>query len=295
MARAGALGDLLLLRPTLWALRAARHDATLLAPAAPARSLCGEVAALLDWDQPDLVSLHAGSGPLPEPLHDFHAGLLFSRSQALAARLGTVIPRVVVRDPRPGAGHAAAWYAGALEEIGVTPQDGVPPLVVSPEQRRAAQELTAQLPGGFLALHPGSGSPSKNWPAERFAALAEILAPGTRFLVVHGPSDDAAVSRVLALAPRGLAVRDLPLSVLGAVLARAGLFVGNDSGVSHLAAASAAPALVLFGPTDPALWAPVGARVLRAPGNDLAGLSVAEVAAAAYVFGARTSSRLISR
>jgi ADP-heptose:LPS heptosyltransferase len=202
---------------------------------------------------------------------------------------------VVVRDPQPraGCGHAADWYAGALDEIGVPRPGHVDALLPSAEERAAAEEVTRRLPPGFLALHPGSGARSKNWPAERFAGLADALAPGQRVAVVHGPADDAAVSRLTTLLPRARVLAALPLPVLGAVLSRAGLFVGNDSGVSHLAAAYGAPTFALFGPTDPDVWAPPGARVLRAPGHDLARLGVAEVAA--YVSGARTSSRLMSR
>ncbi len=80
------------------------------------------------------------------------------------------------------------------------------------------------------------------------------------------------------------------MRTLGAALSRAGLFLGNDSGASHLAAASGAPTLALFGPTDPALWAPVGPSVatLRAPRGVLADLTVDEVERAAL--GLRATS-----
>jgi heptosyltransferase-3 len=76
--------------------------------------------------------------------------------------------------------------------------------------------------------------------------------------------------------------RELPVRVLGAVLARAGLYVGNDSGVSHLAGAYGAPTIALFGPTDPALWSPVGPRVsvLRSPTETMAALVLEDVIAA---------------
>ena len=69
---------------------------------------------------------------------------------------------------------------------------------------------------------------------------------------------------------------NLPLRTLGAVLSRAGLFLGNDSGISHLAAAGGTRTLALFGPTDPAQWAPVGRAVLtlRPASADLADLQV---------------------
>ena len=72
---------------------------------------------------------------------------------------------------------------------------------------------------------------------------------------------------------------DLPLPELAAILARADLFLGHDSGVSHIAAAAGARALLLFGPSDPDIWAPPSkkVRVLRAPGEDLSRLGVEAV------------------
>jgi heptosyltransferase-2 len=142
-------------------------------------------------------------------------------------------------------------------------------LAFTEEERSEADARSAGLPRGFLAVHPGSGSPSKNWPLMRFLDAARRLSGASPWLLVAGPAEEALV------APRGsILAREWPLRVLAAVLARAGLFLGNDAGVSHLAAAAGAPTLALFGPTDPALWAPVGPRVLtlRAPSASLADL-----------------------
>ena len=81
--------------------------------------------------------------------------------------------------------------------------------------------------------------------------------------------------------------------MLGAALARAGLYVGNDSGASHLAAAAGAPTLALFGPSDPAVWAPVGpsVRTMRAPGFALDALRVADVVRTARRFTTAASGR----
>ncbi len=174
-----------------------------------------------------------------------------------------------------------------------------PDLSFSPGERAAATPFLSLLPPCFLALHPGSGSPAKSWPADRFAALAARLAGGARILVVLGPAEE---DQRWDRDPGVVVARDLPLRTLGALLSRAGLFVGNDSGVSHLAAAAGAPTLALFGPTDPALWAPVGhsVRWLRAPDHSLAALTLDEVAREAaalrdHVNGERTSTRLIRR
>ena len=72
---------------------------------------------------------------------------------------------------------------------------------------------------------------------------------------------------------------DVPLPELAAIFQLARLFLGHDSGISHIAAAAGAPALLLFGPTDPDIWAPLSPRVriVRAPGNDLTQLAVERV------------------
>jgi heptosyltransferase-2 len=155
-----------------------------------------------------------------------------------------------------------------------------PPLRATHPERAQADVWAERLPPRFLAVHPGSGSPAKNWPASRFAEAVRALSPGRGWLLVSGPAD-ADAAGALAGEPGGVHARELPPRLLGALLSRAGLFLGNDSGVTHLAAAFGAPTLALFGPTDPAQWAPAGATVLRAPGGSMAGLDVAAVVAAA--------------
>ena len=141
-------------------------------------------------------------------------------------------------------------------------------------------------------LHPGSGSASKNWAPERFAGLGQRLGEqlGAAPLVVGGPADGAALEAFDRVAgysfPRLI---ERPLIELAALLAGCDLYVGNDSGISHLAGLCGAPSLVLFGPTDPRLWRPLGPRVdvLRA---DLAQLPVERVADVARAILARGQS-----
>lgn len=126
-----------------------------------------------------------------------------------------------------------------------------------------------------VALHPGSGSSRKNWPADRWRALAHWLQAERQcdVRVITGEAEPADL-----LAGLGIHLRQRPLAEVADELARCRLFIGHDSGISHLAAAAGAPCLLLFGPTDPAMWAPPapGVRVLQR-GADLADLSLAEV------------------
>jgi heptosyltransferase-2 len=176
--------------------------------------------------------------------------------------------------------HAARQLAQPLESLALYLEQSAPVLFPSEADRQfAAGFLARAFPGAagpLIALHPGSGGERKNWPAARWAALGDALfslAPDSRVLLVGGEADDAPLAHLRA-AWRDRAIHtalDLPLPELAAILQRARLFLGHDSGISHIAAAAGAPCLLLFGPTDPDIWAPLSGavRIVRAPGDDL--------------------------
>ncbi|MGE5125083.1 MAG: glycosyltransferase family 9 protein [Betaproteobacteria bacterium] len=298
LVRAGALGDVLLLRRSIAALRFAGHRVELLAPAAGA-ALVGAGASEVDrvwpWDGAEVTRVLSGDGtpgPFADALRSADAVVAYTRSRSLTDALRSRARLLLVHDPAPPARgpHASQWFAQALTTLGVPEGPEPPELRFSGEEQAWAETLLRRLPPRFLAFHPGSGSDTKNWPADRFLALAErlhddpALGPHPSLLVL-GPAEADGVSPAAPATgtslpeedmPSLVVARELPLRVLGAVLSRAGFYVGNDSGVSHLAAAAGAPALALFGPTDPALWAPVGrhVRCLRAPRARMAQLTV---------------------
>jgi len=180
-------------------------------------------------------------------------------------------PRVPESFARP----AAHYFAGILEPLGLKLEDNVASeLFPSPEDIAAAHAFVTGLPSGtrLVAIHPGSGSETKNWPVEAWAELGRRLV-GSRsdiaLLLVEGEAD-AEQARVLMEAWKGLPhlrARWLPLPVLTALLRETSLFLGHDSGITHLAAASRRdlPVIALFGPTDPAVWAPPrkGVHILK--------------------------------
>jgi heptosyltransferase III len=279
----------LLLRRAVSCLRAAGHRVALLAPRGPGSALIGsgpaEADELLAWEDPATAALFADGGaayPLRERLAAFDAAVAYTRSADLARGLGAAIPRVVVHDPSPpaDAGHISQWLVSPLSSLGVPCGADEPPVFrATTAEREASERLRAELPARFLAVHPGSGSVAKSWPPERFARLVHELGQD-RFLLIEGPADTVAAA---ALVGNGAVVaRGLPPRVLGALLTEAAAFVGNDSGVTHLAAAWGAPTVALFGPTDPAVWAPVGPRVkiVRAAADRMDGISVEAVLAA---------------
>lgn len=134
-------------------------------------------------------------------------------------------------------------------------------------RERAAARCAGGAP--ILALAPAANWPAKSWPIDRFAALAaRLTAPGAplagaRILVAAAPSERAQVAPLLdALPPeRRIDLTDAAeLLDVAACLARARLFIGNDSGLMHIAAAVGAPTLGLFGPSSERRYGPWGPR-----------------------------------
>lgn len=114
---------------------------------------------------------------------------------------------------------------------------------------RRALERTGWPGGPLVIVHPGAGGVTKRWPAAGFARVVEALAarPGLTVLLHEGPIDAEAVAAVQSvLARRPGVLRRPSLPELAGALGRVTAYVGNDSGVSHLAAAVGAPALALF-------------------------------------------------
>lgn len=276
IVRVGGLGDTILVLPTFEVLRAAHPDATF--------TLVGSawVEALRSLLPVALRAIHVDR-VFPPPRHGGHAANLFASSDAvvvytatpesdLVAHVRQTCPGpVVLWSVTPGAGfHAARHLAGAAaSEPGRL--DAVPtPILQCPHRLRLQGRdwLDRQFGRGVrpAAVHPGSGGKPKCWPPSRFADLAARL--GAPILLVEGPADGDACRRVSdLLAPSVAVVRAAGVSLprLAALLAESRGYIGNDSGVSHLAAALGVPAVVVFGPTDPAVWAPLGPRVHAVP------------------------------
>lgn len=293
VVRSGALGDVLLLRLAIARLRAAGYEVHLLAPSSAGPALLGtgasEVSGWTPSDGAAVASLWTREGGCPALLRPHLEGpealaVVFTGSAEVARHLAVAGARVLARRPDPPPGrHAAEWLAGALDGAGLPPNRAPePPLALADAERAAARPWLDRLPARFVAIHAGSGSPRKNWPAGRFADVARSLSGAEPFLWVEGPADTPTEPQTLGIST-WVRARNLPLRTLAAVLARGSVYIGNDSGVSHLAAATGAPTVAVFGPTDPAQWSPLGraVRPVRASSGLLADVSAEEVLAAA--------------
>jgi len=153
----------------------------------------------------------------------------------------------------------------AARVLGFSPPPA-PVLWLGEAEKRAAAHLLGD--GPILALGATANWTGKMWPAERFLELAERLAapsgilPGARIAVFGGPGErDAAAPLLAGLGSRALDfVGTQPLPVAAAAIARTALYVGNDSGLMHVAAAAGVPTLGLFGPSDERNFGPWGAH-----------------------------------
>jgi ADP-heptose:LPS heptosyltransferase len=176
---------------------------------------------------------------------------------------------------RKGAGEPVHKVMEAARTLRIEDEPAPPHIFTSPEIEAHAKELTAGK-GPILALAPAANWVGKTWPIERFSRVAmRLLGPdgpmrGGRLMVLGG-SEDAELSRSLKdVVPRKQFIDlagKVDLLTAYACLKRARLFIGNDSGTMHLAAAAGVPTLGLFGPSDEQLYAPWGehTRVVRGP------------------------------
>ena len=168
-------------------------------------------------------------------------------------------------------GHVSEFYLTTLRELELCVQDKVgqghspAPLLqdtVFPESNPRGDDRAEG--GPFLCLHPGSGSARKNWPKEDFLEVADGAFRRSRLpsTVLIGPAEQGQRAFWSEAGGPSLSVKEgLPILEVARILRRATLYVGNDSGITHLAAAVGVPVVALFGPTDPARWAPRGSGV----------------------------------
>jgi len=296
---AGAIGDLVQTLPTLRAVRADRPDARITLLGRPNRAVLAQLAgvcdAVADLETAGLAAVLGASppsrAPLPPILAQADLVLDFLTRGALAARLdGLARPRVVSSVPLPPEGWtrpAAEWiFEETARHLDLPAVPQVPEIPIARDVLAAGRRLLADrgIGGPLVAIHPGSGSVRKNWPPDRFAEVAARVGRETGRSVVWlvGPAEQER-GLVVPARPGDVVLADLPLDSVAAVLAAADAYLGNDSGTTQIAAAvrrpdgTARPVVVLFGPTDPDVWAPRGdhVRVVRSPNSTTASITAA--------------------
>jgi ADP-heptose:LPS heptosyltransferase len=164
--------------------------------------------------------------------------------------------------------HVTDYLLKQLDQYGVRASASHPKLYLRKSDREWARdfwESKGVAPGErskVIILHPGSGSKKKAWPLDRFLSLTRALQDrlGSRMLVVLGPAEGPDVRKAFeTLGPNAPVLAEgLTLLQLASVMEGCRFFVGNDSGITHMAAALGLPTVAIFGPTDRRVWAPRG-------------------------------------
>ncbi len=282
--RGGALGDFLLTLPTLHALRKVSETLEILAY--PQFGSLARDAHLADSFRSIEYGPLAGffaRGATQDPQlrahlasFDLVISYLFDPDGIFSESLQSAgVKNLVIGPHKPGPGsHAIDQLTKPLATLGI-------PTV----ERAVFLDLELQpCATPLLALHPGSGSLSKNWPSAHWKTLTELLLAefhDLHIVIVGGEADRLALDALQPLKAhqRVEFLENLPLGALAKRLGTAHAYLGHDSGISHLAATLGIPSLLIFGPTSPALWAPPHPRVeiLRAPDGDLLQLDVPTV------------------
>lgn len=289
--RSGAIGDFVLTLPAVNALQLAYPRSRLRLIGNPSILRLGPVRNLIDVNSAEIAGLYNPDGAVPERTRALFAGVDLLLAYAvdpdrrLQARLSEIVRgRAIVFDPRPKRDtHTTEHLLTPLHRISIPVSDPIPRIRLNEAEVDHSRGILQKqrLPSPLVAVHPGSGGRGKCWPLPSFLKLArELRAQGAGVFSLCGPVERHMVDTLRAHVP-SLIPGDL--RGLAGLLRHADLFVGNDSGPGHIAAAVGAPTLTLFGPSDPETWAPRHplARVLKAPDGHLPSLSVESVLRAA--------------
>jgi len=252
----GGIGDFLLSCPALSALRACGRVDLLGKRERLQIAVDNRLAdAAHDADSCDLDTLFSKPSPrLREFLSRFDRCVAWLRPDEamLESLCGCGIEQIRAYPGLPPADwprHASFYYLDCLHL-----EDPGPP--------RLLFQSSGVTPDLDVIIQPGSGGRQKNWPLENFRAVAdELTRRGRRVVWCTGPAEEQMQGLSPSLPP-------MSLSSLGRTLTRARLYIGNDSGITHLAAAAGCPTLAIFGPTNPAVWAPRGANVRVIQGKE---------------------------
>ncbi len=280
--RGGAIGDFILTLPAMRLLRESIPNCQLevmgylnIATLAQTAGVADSVRSL---DHRTMAALFSKDAPidetLAEHLRSFNlvVSYLFDPDGHFRASMERIGVKTLIECShrvQPEGGHASRQLARPLEKLAMFLEDSQ--LLRSHFERAEVQKSR-------VAIHLGSGSLKKNWPQEHWMRLAGDL-EAEEVIFITGEAEEA----------RGVLPNThtnwhaLPLTELAERLGTCAAFLGHDSGISHLAAACGVPSLLLFGPTDPAVWAPPQpwVQILREESGDLASLSYQQVKMAA--------------
>jgi heptosyltransferase-2 len=286
--RGGAIGDFILTLPAIAALRTAFPETHLEVLGYPAVAELARTAQIIDAfrsiEARPLARFFARNADLdPDWSRYFESfnvilSYIYDPDEIFKTNVARVSKAQFIQAAhRPDVNealHATAVFLKPLERLAIFDADLLPRLAIPREPA---------LPGAnWLAMHPGSGSISKNWPEENWRRLIGSILSSTEanILLTGGEAEEDKPTRLSRDFPpeRIRIAQNLPLIELAGLLAQCKSFVGHDSGITHLAAALGVSSVVLWGPSNEQIWRPPHphVRVIKSP-DGIAGIGVDEV------------------
>jgi heptosyltransferase III len=311
--RGGAIGDFILTLPALRTLREACPNAHIeilgykhIAALAENRFYAQAVRSI---EYGPLSGFFAKNSELPAELADYFASfdLIISYLYDPDCIFKNNLRRCGVENLLCGparivtSDHAARQLARPIEELGIRVVDLTEKIFLSEKDRQFGREFVQTPSQPIIAIHPGSGSKEKNWLLQNWIELFSTehwhIEKRHSLIVISGEADTEQTAQ-LEHTWKDREIRfakNLPLAHLAGVLEHS-IFIGHDSGISHVAAAAGANCILLFGPTDPNVWAPRNGNVevLRAPTGKVNDLEIA-VVQAALTKALRASSKPVNQ
>jgi ADP-heptose:LPS heptosyltransferase len=287
------LGDVILKAPFLRGLRRAFPEHEVWWIATQQSSMAHECRPLFERDVAKVITHSGLDGPVGPLVRRLKALPPFERVFDSRTKISTValsrlllthrgfyccLPGFILCDGRPPPGRRRPRrIAERMMAMIACATDGRADMSGRLEASAAANEQAARLlPAGptYVGIAPGSRQADKNWPLEHYCEVARALSTnGLTPVFLLGPREGDVEAQIRAAAPGALVLRADPAAAQSATLdlliaegQRLAVLVANDNGVGHLLGAAGAPVVSLFGPTDPARWAPLtpAAAILRA-------------------------------
>ena len=295
-----AIGDFVQTLPALKVLRVAFPEAYIEISGNLSTIAIGKNSHYADsisrFDSPEMSYLFRKDGDSPQSLID-HVGsfnlvivYLNDDENLLSANITSLgVDNVITFDPRPFnklqmdesrhyekqpvTPHIIDHLLKPVLSLGITENsiDKKSRIYISEEERIRAKSFLDKSCAynncgkKLVAIHPGSGSRKKNWPLQQFIEIAKYLLNSydIKLLILSGPADELIMPVMRESLKREdvIFVESMQLESLVAVMEQADLYIGNDGGISHVTAAVGVQSLLIYGPTDPDIWAPRGSNV----------------------------------
>jgi heptosyltransferase-3 len=272
--RGGAIGDFIVTLPVFAALREmfpeARLETVAYSGVAQLAVEGGLVHGYRSIESRQFAGFFAGKGDLDRDWSTYFnqfaviISYLYDPDENLQSNIKRVCEAQYIQGPhRPDETqpvHATDALLKPLERLAIFSPDAVPKLKLK------EAGILVKAPGEkWVAIHPGSGSERKNWPLASWLVLIQKLLAemSWKLLVIGGEADGQKLEAIQKLLPaeRGMLLRNAPLTSVAQALQRCDLYLGHDSGISHLAAALGVPGVLLWGPSNQQVWGPRSEKV----------------------------------